>query len=275
MSDTFDQSLIHWSEAGRAGMDAFYALATADYRVLAETHNWADWLCAAEARATRPLRLLDVACGSGKFPDALVRYAAVGQANLSPIAYSLLDPSAFSIMEARNVLKPPFIAAEEYECTLQGLDAARNAFDVVWATHALYAVPPDEIDTAMARFIDVCGDHGFIAHAAEHSHYVVFDRLYRTTLCKKRRTPYTTAEDILASLERLGAKLDHRDVSYVTKAPAESRAVEGFLQRCVFDDTHSLAEMLCDSAVGPYLAGCRSADGWHFEQTVKLIFVRA
>ena len=88
-SDTFESSLAHWSEAGRTEMDAFYALATADYRVLACAHDWSAWLLNAEKRAGGPLTILDVACGSGKFPTALVKHAGLGGAGLRPVKVTL------------------------------------------------------------------------------------------------------------------------------------------------------------------------------------------
>lgn len=38
--ETARRSLEHWSEAGRAEMEAFYALATEDYRYLAAARDW-------------------------------------------------------------------------------------------------------------------------------------------------------------------------------------------------------------------------------------------
>lgn len=274
MSDTFERSLAHWSEAGREGMDAFYTLATQDYRVLAEQHDWVGWLRGAETDAGRFVRLLDVACGSGKFPAALLRHGRVAAASLKPIEYALLDPSAFSIAEAKAVLQPPFIPAEAYNCTLQALQAPSQGFDVVWATHALYAVPPREIDAAIKRFVDICAGRGFIAHAASASHYIRFDALYRAAFTDGQRTPYTTGEDIVASLERIGADFSVRDVSYESVAPAEAEAaVEGFLQRCVFDDANSLDDMMQAPKVGDYLSSCRTDGAWRFPQTVRLIFI--
>lgn len=275
MSDTFDRSLAHWSEAGRGGMDAFYTLATDDYRVLAEARDWSTWLLDAQKSADGPLRLLDVACGSGKFPSALLLHGGLLQAQLEPISYGLLDPAQFSIDEARAVLRPPFMPGREYPVTLQDLDAPSRAFDVVWATHALYAVPPQEIGAAMARFVDVCAGKGFIAHAAERSHYIVFDRLYRTHFTDGTRTPYTTGEEVVESLVGLGVDLHVEDIAYETCAPLEAEsAVEGFVQRCVFDDSHSLNEMMAQGEIGDYLKQCRTDAGWRFPQTVKLIFIK-
>jgi SAM-dependent methyltransferase len=70
-STTEQRSLAHWAEAGRAGMEAFYALAVEDYRRMVAARDWAADLRghAVEGR----VRVLDVACGSGKFPAELMR----------------------------------------------------------------------------------------------------------------------------------------------------------------------------------------------------------
>ena len=71
-SDTFDRSCDHWSESGREEMEGFYALASLDYQHLAEAIDWKNWLEIEQKKVgSRCLQLLDVACGSGKFPVAL------------------------------------------------------------------------------------------------------------------------------------------------------------------------------------------------------------
>ena len=47
--DLLARSTAHWSEARRAEMDAFYRLATDDYRHLAEARDWASWLAGRRA----------------------------------------------------------------------------------------------------------------------------------------------------------------------------------------------------------------------------------
>ena len=49
-ADTADRSLAHWSEAGRAEMEAFYTLAGEDYRQLALAADWPALLGAAAER---------------------------------------------------------------------------------------------------------------------------------------------------------------------------------------------------------------------------------
>ena len=43
-------------------------------------------------------------------------------------------------------------AADEHEVLVQDFDR-RGAYDVTWATHALYALPPDELAEGVARMV--------------------------------------------------------------------------------------------------------------------------
>jgi SAM-dependent methyltransferase len=276
MSETFERSCRHWSEAKRGEMEAFYALATADYRVLAEAMDWRGWLeDRQQAVGDRPLRLLDVACGSGKFPAALAAHAGVGDAAIRPVAYSLLDPSAFSIQEARARLPHPFQADGAYEVALQDFEVPRGRFDVAWATHALYAIPPHELNAAMDRFLHALADDGVgvIAHSAAEGHYIRFHEQFLTAFGGDPAALYSSAEQVLTALEAHGASVAVREIAYENGVPDSDRAaVEGFLQRCAFDDRFSLDEMRAREPLRSYLAACLRDRHWRFPQRVRLIF---
>ena len=49
--------------------------------------------------------------------------------------------------------------------------------------------------------------------------------------------------------------------------------VEGYLQRCVFDDTINLDAMRKNISTGPYLDNCLDNGQWYFNQEVMLIFL--
>jgi len=276
MTDILQRSCAHWSEDKRAGMEDFYALATADYRHLAEALDWRSWLEARQADAgARPLRLLDVACGSGKFPVALARHAGVAEAAISPVAYSLLDPAPFSIAEARAALPRPFQAGAEYPTTLQDLDCAPGAFDILWATHALYAVPSTEVEIAMERFLHALSGTGVIAQSLSDGHYLKFHAHFLDAFGDGGTQLYTGAEALEAALLKLGARVETVDIAYENGVPeTETPRVEGFLQRCVFDDSVSLAQMRDRAGIGDYLSGCLRDGHWRFPQKVRLLFVR-
>jgi len=273
-ADTFARSCDHWSEQGRAGMEQFYVLATEDYRQLALSHDWAGWLLGYQQRkGNQPLRLLDVACGSGKFPVALQTHAKLGDSSLQAIKTDLLDPTQFSLDEAASVLAPPFELADSHLCRLQDFKADGHGYDVVWATHALYALPPGELLAGLRIFANAIAPQGagFIAHACEDAHYLILYRLYLESVKNGEGTPYTSAEQVEQTLQMIGTQCQSRDISYVATAK-DDLTVEAYLQRCLFDDTLSLQQMLRDPLMGPYLESCRSASGWQFQQRVKMIF---
>lgn len=256
--DTAQRSLEHWSEAGRTGMELFYALAVEDYRQLALAADWPQLLA---GQAHEGWSLLDVACGSGKFPTALLRHTDLGR--VPDLAYDLLDPSAFSVAEARGTLAAPFVARHDLVMTLQDLPPehlASDPYDVVWATHALYALPPEELDVAAERLVAALapGGLGLVAQATAASHYLAFYDAFRAGV--REATPYTTAEQVRDALVRAGADVRDQRVAYRTGTD-DRAVVEGFLQRCAFDDSVSLEQMEAAPVLGDYLASCRDASG--------------
>ena len=273
-ASTFERSCAHWSEAKRAEMEAFYQLAGRDYVELARAADWRAWLAARQAEAgERGLRLLDVACGSGKFPEALAAHAGIGQAAVRAVTYDLLDPSAFSLAEAASVLRPPFAPAARFECTLQDLPPV-DPYDVVWATHALYALPEAELPGGLAAFARAMGDegHGVIAHATRGSHYLRFDAAFREAFGTEGE-PYASAEAVEAAARAAGLAVRRQILGYEAVSDDDA-AVEGYLQRCAFDDTETLESMTAHPVTGAYLADCRVAGGWRFAQEVALLWLR-
>ena len=275
MTDTFQRSCAHWSEAGRVEMDRFYALASVDYKHLAEAIDWKNWF---EERqqivGPRNLKLLDVACGSGKFPSALKQFGRVSEASILPVEYSLLDPSSFSITEARKALRLPFEVSFEFETTLQKFKCKQGVYDIIWATHALYAIPKDELKDALKRIIFGMASSGFIAHASEKSHYLEFYRHYLNGFRDGSGEPYSSAEQILQTLKDIDIPHRVEKITYQNGiSESASLQVEGYLQRCIFDDTISLDSMLRNSVTGPYLNSCIEDGKWRFKQEVMLIFL--
>lgn len=278
--DTAARSLAHWSEDGRREMEHFYAVAAIDYRILAEALDYRALLTDVNARTDGRdlLHLLDVACGSGKFPQALLRYAGVEALHQSGmrIDYALLDPSPFSLAEAAGVLRAPFIAGARHQVALEDLDPACGPYDVVWATHALYALEPRALAAAAARFLAAIapGGLGLIAQGAHEAHYLAFYRAFLAGPGGGRGTPYTSSEQVVHALRDAGGRPSVRRLSYEHVVAANDTAVlEGYLQRCAFDDRLALSELLAAPVVGDYLAGCLDAATgvYRFAQEVDLI----
>ncbi|NMO93805.1 class I SAM-dependent methyltransferase [Actinomycetospora sp. TBRC 11914] len=266
---TEQRSLAHWAEAGRAGMEAFYALALEDYRRMVAARDWAADLRAHAVDGR--VRVLDVACGSGKFPAELIRRGLADAVAGTSVEIALLDPSPFSLAEARSVLAAPFTVGARHRSRIQDLPADVGGFDVAWATHALYAVPPDEIGAGIARMVAALrpGGFGAVVHATAASHYLRFAAAFRDTFAPAS-VPFTTAAQVEQALTAAGVGPEvttlHYDVAHTDRA-----VVEGFLQRCVFDDSVPLERMEAEGSVGTYLAQHVRGEEHRFHQVVDVI----
>ena len=274
-ADTFERSCAHWSEDSRTEMEAFYALARVDYRYLAEAYDWSNAI-AALAAGKPELRLIDIACGSGKFPEALVEHAELNVVQGIDIRYDLLDPSPFSIAEAKQVLVAPFRPAGEFCCTLQDWAAEDAAYDIAWATHALYCVPAEELVAGLSHLCRALapGGIGFVAQGLRDGHYVHFYDQFRASLRKGQGTPYSDGGQVEAALRELGMAVRRRDIEYTTIVPAsQPQLLESYLQRCAFDDTVSFDTMQEHEPLSGYLRDCfdPASGEYQFRQRVGLI----
>ena len=72
----------------------------------------------------------------------------------------------------------------------------------------------------------------------------------------------------------MGLPVKVKEISYINRAPrSQDIQVEKYLQRCLFDDTISLKQMLSNPVTGPYLEKCQYDDSWQFKQYVSMIFL--
>ncbi len=211
-------------------MEAFYVLATEDYRQLALA---ADWPALLAGRAT----LLDVACGSGKFPTALRTYA-----DLPPepaIAYDLLDPSAFSIAEARAALRPAVRARPRARGDPAGPprrpDLRRGVGDprAVRRARRPSWPPPPSGSSPRSR---PAGSASSPRPARPRTTWPSTT----PTAPGSRRPPgvdaFTSGEQVRDALVAAGADVREERVHY-TSGTDDDAVAEGFLQRCAFDDS--------------------------------------
>jgi hypothetical protein len=277
-TDTFERSCEHWSDAGREEMEAFYELASVDYRYLAEAYHW-DEAFQTLANRKSDSRLIDIACGSGKFPQALL--ACSGVTDLSQVAkfklnYDLLDPSAFSLREAKKAIATPFHAGSEFCCTLQDWREDAGLYDIAWATHALYCIPAEELEQGLIHMCRALSSNGFgfIAQGMRDGHYVGFYDQYLTSMTDGGGTPYSDGTQVESALKNLGMYVRTRVLNYTTVVPAgRSELLESYLQRCAFDDTYGLDEMLQREPLAGYLASChdRESGEYRFPQRVAMM----
>ena len=270
-ADTFDRSCEHWSDAGVDGMHNFYTYATADYAHLAKAVNWPA-LLASLADEQGQIALADIACGSGKFPTALVEHTKLAELSLT-VQTDLLDPSQFAIDETAAVLRPPFATRAEFCCKVQDWQPPAGGYDINWSMHALYCVPAEELASGFAIVQQAMkpGSVGVVAQSRREGHYVRFYDHFLDSLCGGEGTPFSAAEDVAAALKSLGFELQSRTLTYDTVIDDKDRAsLELYLQRCAFDDSVGLDQMRVGS-LGAYLDAAHRDGAYRFAQSVDVI----
>jgi hypothetical protein len=82
--------------------------------------------------------------------------------------------------------------------------------------------------------------------------------------------PFTSAGQVRVALAAAGVAPTVTTMRYDV-GHADRAVVEGFLQRCVFDDSVPLDRMEDEGSVGAYLAGCVDGEGYRFTQVVDVI----
>jgi SAM-dependent methyltransferase len=277
-ADTFDRSCAHWSDDGREGMDAFYTYATIDYAYLARLIDWPA-LLASLSKETGVLELADLACGSGKFPASLLESTSMselidGGRRSNQVQYDLLDPSAFAIKEAAAVLKPPFVERNHYCCRLQDWQPESDSYDLAWATHALYCVPAEEMNECISIVRKAMRRDGIgvVAQSNRSGHYISFYDHFLESIHDGNGTRFSAAEDVEKSVAEAGFERQTRTLNYETAIDENDRqALESYLQRCAFDDSISLDEMLSSGSLGHYLASSKKEGAYRFQQSVDVL----
>ena len=213
------------------------------------------------------IRLLDVACGSGQFPRAFRAYGGLDRVRTFTSSIPCWIPP--NSQSTRPDSTWPFPSSRGIRLPCSALHASDGKFPVVWATHALYCVPQSELPLALDRMLAALDPTGlgFIAHASQHSHYLRFHDLY----LRKRTCPSASRSVLESKSSRLcrsagKSSLIYWSIDYEGRLDLEDReTVERYLQRCLFDDTLSLDDMLADDRLSKYLRGCMDHDERHVE----------
>jgi len=185
-----------------------------------------------------------------------------------------LDPSIFAIEEAAAVLNSPFVERDHYCCRLQDWQPKPSTYDLSWATHALYCVPAEEMSECMSIVKDAMNADGIgiVAQSNRSGHYIRFYEHFLESIHGGKGTRFSASEDVDEAAENVGFERQSRTLNYETVIDENDRqALESYLQRCAFDDSISLDQMLNSGSLGQYLASTKKQGAYRFQQSVDVL----
>ncbi|NEP88584.1 MAG: class I SAM-dependent methyltransferase [Okeania sp. SIO2C2] len=182
-----------------------------DYEKLIEEYSFNNLF---QGFAKNQLKLLDIGCGTAKFPS-LLDEKIDGDINLSA---DLLDISEYSLQVAQKQFESCqhfstnkiYLSATE---NIQQLVEKTNSYDIIWAIHSLYTVDQNRMADVYLYCLDLLGDNGkfLIYQPAEKSFY---HKLYDFYLGyfpeSKKSTYFLKSEEHKQILDGLG--INHENI---------------------------------------------------------------
>ncbi len=271
-NENLELSTEYYQE-GTLEKDLWFQVATRDYTELLSSFNFHTFFSSYPS----PIDLLDVGCGTGKFPSML---CAQLPENIQ-VHYDYLDPSQHCLDELKQSLKIPFLPRTALNTTLETLEQSAcppDGYQVIWCLQSLYCVQFDALRTIMKKLqalLNPSDGIGLIYLASSDAFYHRLYNLYNEAYFSAIRQPYITAQDVTKILEALNITYHVRKLSFShTIEASEEKVLGNYLNQCVFD-AQAWDKFQCNSTLKEFLESFRSEEEYRFPQQVWLIMFGA
>jgi len=257
-----------------------------DYWQLAKSYRWSDLLFRADD--DEQLRILDVACGSGRWLRALQLYAQPKPGSTRMI-YDFLDPNAEAMVGATQQLQLPFQVGEQFAQTIQEAALARHTYDLLWSMHGFYIIPHEELGSVLTKCAGLLksGGTGFIGLATLQSFYVDFYARYLDCFYPGQGGRFTAAEDVVEALvdagmehhvdrifyEELIHHADHAALEHYIRAESSTNSFDKSMvsDGMTLSQEITLDKLMSHPQLGAYLDSMRRGAYYAFPQEIWLI----
>lgn len=259
--------VLTFYQEGTLAADAWFRIAAKDYLELIHEFDFHGFF----SSLPKPIELLDVGCGTGKFPELL-------REQLPPtmqIIYDYLDPSAYSLSEMKKVLERPYQARHAINATLEAAqDAAPNGYDVIWSVQSACYLRHDILDqtiSKLSRLITRKNGVAFIYLFSRNSFYQDVYDIYNEQFNRQAQLSFLTIEPICEMVASLGIPHHIKKVQFHHSVPsAEHDLLEHYLKKCVLEAT-PLSEWRKNETLWHFLQSFNDGTMYHFPQNVWLL----
>ncbi|NEQ62881.1 MAG: class I SAM-dependent methyltransferase, partial [Moorea sp. SIO4A1] len=213
-SDNLNPSQDYYQKSN-LDLDSWFKITLIDYEELVNSHRF---LKIIDSFGSDTIKLLDIGCGTGVFPDLLDKKID-SELKLSS---DLLDVSDYCLNQCSSVFNQlkHFQANQGFLSSTETIETAipkSNYYDLIWAIHSFYTVDINKIQDILKHIKTLIKPSGIflMCQASSDSCY---NQLYDFYLKKYEQpnnyTRFITAEDIQEILDLLELQYDVIDFDY-------------------------------------------------------------
>jgi SAM-dependent methyltransferase len=262
------QRSLQYYQKGVLQPEAWFNIVEQDYTQLIAAINWQ----AVFPKQQADFQLLDVGCGTGKFPKML-------QSHLIPtlrIHYDYLDPSHYCLATCQQALNPPFLPRHAWQTTLEHAQdvITPGTYDLAWAIQSLYCLEQANVRTALNQLMQALHPSrgtACLLLAKREAFFPQVHQIFFEHCAEHTPPPYLSAESVVTALGEIGA------ISVVRELPCthtisirEDRLLEQYLQQSVMD-TMPLPKWRQHPKLREFLEAHRQDDAYQFPNPYWLI----
>lgn len=237
-SDNLNPSQDYYQKSN-LDLDAWFKTTLIDYEELVNNPRFLQII---DSFGIDTIKLLDIGCGTGVFPNLLDKRID-SELKLSS---DLLDVSDYCLNQCSSVFnqlkhfeaKGTFASSTE---TIQTAIPKTSYYDLVWAIHSFYTVDINKIQDILQHIRTLLKPSGvfLMYQASSDSCYNQFYDFYienyeHPNNCQR----FVTAEDIQKALDVIEVKYDVIDFYYHHKIDGEDRdLLEVYLKKCILNSS--------------------------------------
>ncbi len=256
-------------QEGSLEKELWFQVAMRDYTELINGFDFRRFF----SRFDSPVKLLDIGCGTGKFPSMLASQLP----QTIQVEYDYLDPSEHSLEELRKSLTTPFTPRTALKTTVEALEQSAGSaqgYQVIWCVQSLYCLQRHALEAVMKKLQALLtAKHGvaLIYLASSNAWYHRLYNIYNQEFYPNLRQPYITAENVLTTLDRLHISYEVQELHFPHTIPCSNQEVlKNYINQCVFD-TDAWERSQSSRPIQALLDSYRHEESYQFPQQVWLI----